>query len=682
MPTQLPLFVPASSWQLPDMARLPSWKGARRVCIDVETKDEKLSTLGIGVRRGGHVVGYGFTIEDGPSHYLPVRHEGGDNLDLKQVQRYLKAQAGAFTGEVAGAKLDYDLDYMSEEGIEFKKVKFFRDCLIADALLNELQDDYDLETVCQRHGIEGKDEALLMEAAAAYCTKQERKMRNFHKKFLYRMPGRFAGPYCEQDTRAPLQVLRKQERKIDEVVDGYDLWNIWNLESQVLPVLVRMRRRGVRIDIKHLEEVERWSLAEETKALAVVKHETGLTIDVGNVWKADALAQPLFAIGMQLKKTAKGEWNIDQDVLASVDHPVTKAIAKARKVNKLRTTFAQSVRTHMIGDRIHCTFNQMRGQKDENDTEQGGQGGRYGRLSCVKPNLQQQPSRDEFADFWRKIYVPEQGAIWDCNDYSQQEPRWTTHFAATKKLPGAQEAAQAFWDNPNLDNHDFMTRLIHGDAFCDSITKEHFKKLRNSAKCIYLGLCYGEGGAKLCHDLGLPTRWALAVGKGRERRVQYFATQYEAYQAGREHIDRYIYEAAGEEGQRVLDAFDQRAPFIRKLARAASDTAKKRGFIITAEGRQLHFPVNADGSYDWTHKALNRLIQGTSADQVKKAMVALDAAGHFLQLQVHDELDSSVADINEAKQMANVMQLIIPAKVPFKVDVEIGPSWGELKKAA
>jgi DNA polymerase I-like protein with 3'-5' exonuclease and polymerase domains len=67
---------------------------------------------------------------------------------------------------------------------------------------------------------------------------------------------------------------------------------------------------------------------------------------------------------------------------------------------------------------------------------------------------------------------------------------------------------------------------------------------------------------------------------------------------------------------------------------------------------------------------------------VKKAMVALDAAGHFLQLQVHDELDSSVADIKEAKKMANVMQLIIPAKVPFRVDVETGPSWGELKKAA
>jgi DNA polymerase I-like protein with 3'-5' exonuclease and polymerase domains len=646
------------------MAELPSWKGAKRVCVDVETKDEKLTTLGIGVRRGGHIVGYGFTIEDGPSHYLPVRHEGGDNLDPKQVARYLKAQAGAFTGEIAGAKLDYDLDYMAEEGIEFKKVKYFRDCLIADGLLNELQDNYDLESVCKRHDVAGKDETVLMEAAAAYCTKQERKMRNFHKKFLHRLPGRFAGQYCEQDTRAPLAALRKQEK----LIDSLDLWNIYNLESQVTPVLVKMRRRGVRIDIKHLEEVERWSLAEETKALSIVKHETGLTIGVGNVWKPDALAQPLFAIGMQLKKTAKGEWNIDQDVLASVDHPVTKAIAQARKVNKLRTTFATSIRTYMTNGRIHCTFNQMRGQKDENDAEQGGQGGRYGRLSCVKPNLQQQPSRDDFADFWRKIYIPEEGALWDCNDYSQQEPRWTTHFAAVKKLPGAEEACAAYHADPNLDNHQFMADLTGLP--------------RKYAKNIYLGLCYGEGGAKLCHDIGLPTRWALAVGKGRERRVQFFASQFEAYSAGREYADRYIYEAAGEEGQRVLDAFDSRAPFIKKLAKAASETAKKRGYIITIEGRHLHFPVNADGSYDWTHKALNRLIQGTSADQTKKAMVAIDAAGHFLQLQVHDDLNSSVSGITEANKIAFIMQDIIPAKVPFRVDVETGSSWGDLKKAA
>jgi DNA polymerase I-like protein with 3'-5' exonuclease and polymerase domains len=277
--------------------------------------------------------------------------------------------------------------------------------------------------------------------------------------------------------------------------------------------------------------------------------------------------------------------------------------------------------------------------------------------------MQQQPARDEFAKMWRSIYIPEEGSLWAACDYSQQEPRWTTHFAAVMKLQGAPEAAQAYWDDPNLDNHTFMADLTGLP--------------RKQAKNIYLGLCYGEGGAKLCHDLGLPTRWAFSRGKGRERRLDFFATREEAFAARAEEGEGFVFQAAGEEGQQILDTFDGRAPFIRKLAKAAERRAKERGFIITAGGRRLHFPQRDDGSYDWAHKALNRLIQGTSADQTKRAVVELDRAGHYLQLQVHDEVDGSVANKEEGEAMATIMREAMPAKVPFRVDVEIGPSWGE-----
>jgi len=673
--TQLPLFVPETSWKLPAMSALPNWREAKRVCVDVETRDESLGTLGIGVRRGGYVVGFGFTIEDGPSHYLPVRHQGGDNLDLKQVKRYLKAQAKAFKGEIVGAKLDYDLDYLSEEEIEYKNVKYFRDVQIAEPLIDELQDDYDLDSICARHGLPGKDEKMLLEAANVYLSKTEKKKKSFHKKGLWQLPGRFVGQYCEVDTQRPLQVLRRQER----IIDDRNLWDIYNLESQVTPVLVRMRRRGILIDQDHLTKVEAWSFAEEAKALKLVKEETGYDIGIGNVWKADALAPALHAIGIKLDVTSIGKPHIDKDVLGEINHPVAKAIARARKVNKLRTTFAASIRKYMTNGRIHCSFNQMRAATEDGQDHKGA---RYGRLSCVHPNMQQQPARDEFAKMWRKIYIPEAGATWDCNDYSQQEPRWTTHFAGLINLPGGAEACQAYCDNPNLDNHDFMTRLIHGEAAANAMTPEEFKRARDVCKCIYLGLCYGEGGAKLCHDLNLPTRWALVIGRGRERRTEYFANKFDAYKAGREYPERYIYEAAGEEGQRILNTFDNRAPFIRKLAKEVSKTATKRGYIITIGGRHLHFPELGDGGYDWVHKALNRLIQGSSADQVKKAMVEVDAAGHYLQLQVHDELNSSVGEVKEAREISNIMQFVYPAKVPFRVDVEVGPSWGEVKKAA
>lgn len=644
---QLPLFMPESSWQLPDMATLPSWADAKRVSVDVETRDENLKQLGIGVRRGGYITGFSFTIEDGPSFYLPIRHAGGDNLDEQAVLRYMRDQGKVFTGDIVGANLQYDLDYLWEEGIEFPQVRFYRDIMVADPLIYELHDRYGLDAVAKRYGFPGKDEAKLEEAARAFGVSA--------KNGMWQLPARFVGQYAEVDTQLPLAILRKQERRIDDE----DLWDIYNLESRVLPVLVKMRRRGVRVDERKLEEVETWSLQQEAEALGKVRHETGHKIEVGDVWKADALAPALEAIGVKLDKTSTGKPSIDKDVLSSINHPVAQSLAWARKVNKLRTTFAASVRRYIVNGRIHCTFNQI-AREDENGDQRGA---RYGRLSCVDPNLQQQPSRDEFAKMWRSIYIPEEGALWCANDYSQQEPRWTTHYAAIMDLPKAKLAAQAYHDDPNLDNHQFMADLTGLP--------------RKQAKNIFLGLCYGEGGAKLCRDLGLPTRWALAYGRGRDRKVEYFATREEAIQERSHRMDGYVFEAAGEEGQKVLDTFDSRAPFIRKLAKAAEERAKRNGFIVTGGGRKLHFPQRPDGTYDWVHKALNRLIQGTSADQTKKALVEIDAAGHFIQLQVHDEIDGSVADAAEGEAIASIMRNVMPAEVPFRVDTELGASWGD-----
>jgi DNA polymerase I-like protein with 3'-5' exonuclease and polymerase domains len=629
---QLPLFMSDSEWKAPDVTSLPSWADAKRICIDVETRDPHLKELGISVRRGGYIVGISFTIEDGITAYLPIRHAGGDNLDKDQVLRYLRENAKVFTGDLVGANLSYDLDYLWEEGIEFPNVRYYRDIQIADPLIYELQQSYSLQAIAQRYGFAGKDEVLLKQAA-----------RDFNvdaKGGMWQLPARFVGPYAEADTQQPLLILRKQERRIDEE----DLWDIYNLESKVLPVLVRMRRRGVRIDEDRLRGVEEWSLMQEAEALAKVKDLTGHVVPLGDVWKSKYLEHPLRHIGVELQLTSTGKANIDKDVLASIDHPVAQALAWARKVNKLRTTFAASVRTHIVNGRIHCTFNQIARETDNGDQK----GARYGRLSATDPNLQQQPSRDEFAKMWRSIYIPEEGKLWSACDYSQQEPRWTTHYAALMDLPQARLAAKAYHDDPSLDNHQFMADLTQ-------LPRKH-------AKNIYLGLCYGE---------------AMSSGRGRERRIGFFEDREAAIAARREQGDGYVYETAGEEGQKIIDTFDARAPFIRLLAKKAQEKAGKNGYITTGGGRKLHFPQRDDGSYDWSHKALNRLIQGTSADQTKKALVELDAQGYFLQLQVHDEIDSSVENEAEAQAIAKVMREVMPAKVPFRVDVEMGTSWGE-----
>lgn len=652
---QLPMFPPESDWRPPDMSSLPDWGDARRVAVDTETCDPHIKSLGIGVRRGGYTVGYSFAIEDGPSFYLPTRHQGGDNLPRDKVVGYLREQAKKFRGELVGAHLAYDLDYLWEDGIKFPGVTYYRDVQVADPLIYELHDRYSLNTLCERYGLAPKDETLLAEAADTYGVDP--------KAGLWRLPARYVGAYGEGDAERPLDILRRQERRIDDL----DLWGIYNLESRVLPVLVRMRRRGIRIDLDRLRGIEDWSHAQETDALNRVRHETGVRIEVGDVWKAGAIVPALHRLGLEVPRTSGGADSVKAEWLEKVDHPVADAIVWARKVNKLRTTFAASIREHICGDRVHSTFNQI-AREDEASGDM--RGVRYGRLSSEHPNMQQQPSREgEFAQRWRQIFVADEGEDWWKADFSQQEPRWTTHFAAAANCRGAREAARAYHEDPRIDNHQFMADVTGLP--------------RTQAKGIYLGLCYGEGGAKLCRTLGLPTRWACShTGDDGRRRIEYFETRDQAIDFGRSYDRKYIWEAAGEEGQSILDKFDDRAPYVRAVSRLASDAAKKRGWVQTILERRLNFPIKANGAeFDWAHKALNRVIQGSGADQVKKAVVDIDAEMPDLNLflQVHDELDFGTGSRAQGLRVVEIMRECVPALVPFRVDPEIGPSWGELK---
>lgn len=617
---------------------MPSWQNAGRVSIDIECRDDQLKTLGPSVRRGGYICGYSFAIEDGPAEYVPIRHAGGDNVDNpKMALQYLRDQAKNFTGDLCGANIQFDLDYLAEADIEFPQVKWFRDCQIAEPLLDELQFSYSLDNIAIRRGLPGKDETMLNDAAKAYGVDPKSEM--------WKLPARFVAQYGIQDARLPLQLLRRQEREIDE----QGLWDVYNLESRLLPVLARMRRRGVRVDFDRLDQVEKWAIEEEQTKLDEVFHHTGVRIIVDNVNKPLCLAGALEAIGVTVPLTpSTHQPSVDNELLINLKHPVGDALVRARKVNKLRTTFAESVRRHAIGDRIHCTFNQLR---RESDSGQGdGQGARYGRLSCCEPNLQQQPSRDDFAKMWRSIYVPDEGGIWSCNDFSQQEPRWLVHYAELCRCPGAKIAADKYRNDPLTDNHTMMARTIYG--LLDN--EEPTKVQRTNAKIIFLGLCYGMGGAKLARGLYLPTKW---ITNRRGERI----------------------EVAGDEAQAVLDLFNKRAPFVKMMAQRTQSRANDRGYIETIAGRRCRFPEDTNGGWDWTHKALNRLIQGSSGDQTKVAMVEADAAGFAIQLQVHDELDHTAADQNEAQELGQLMRECVTANVPFRVDTEIGPSWGEAK---
>jgi DNA polymerase I-like protein with 3'-5' exonuclease and polymerase domains len=628
-PLQLPLYPPKSDWVAPSLSALPSWAEAGRVAVDVETCDPQISTLGPGVRRRGcYVCGVSFAIEDGPAFYLPIRHYGGGNLPEEQVWAYLRAQAAVFKGDLAGANLQYDTDWCLENGVEFHP-RYFRDIQVAEPLIDELQLTYSLDDVAKRWGLPGKDTALRDEAAKAYGVDPHSEM--------YKLPPEYVAVYGEQDVRLPLQLLRRQEAKIEEE----DLWDIYNLESELLPVLVRMRRRGVRIDYDQLDQVERWSVMRETDLLEEVHRLTQVRVGVGDVMKPEPMAKVLRSIGVDVPLTPSTKKpSVTKELLESIKHPVAALLRNARQANKVRTTFVESVRTHAINGRIHCTFKQLRGT--ESDDREGGDegGGRFGRLSCTDPNLQQQPARHpEIGPMWRKIYIPDEGGEWMCADYSQQEPRWLTHYAELTGCQGAHDAAERYRTDPNTDNHQMMSDLTGIP--------------RKRAKDLFLGKCYGMGGAKLCHSLGLPTEYIERRGGGG------------------------VIEVAGPEGQAIIDQFDARCPYVKQVSYKCEQKATKFGFIRTVLGRRCRFPKVGE-TYDWTYKALNRLIQGSSADQTKKAVIEADRAGHPLQLQVHDELDMTVYDRAKAEELAEIMRSCVVSNIPFKVDVEYGDSWGAI----
>lgn len=627
------LFLPESDWVAPTVAELPSWRGQLRVGLDVETRDPQLKKLGPGPRRGAHIIGFSFAFESGQKFYVPIRHAVGGNVEGDPIG-WLQNEAKHFEGDIVGANLQYDLDFLAEAGVHFPKVPFFRDVQVAEPLIDENQFRYGLDFIAERRGHPLKNEALLKEAAElhGYDPKAD----------MWKLPAKFVGPYGEDDALMPLRILREQELDIEKE----KLWSVWKTECQVLPVLVKMRRRGVRIDWDHLAFLKGDYYEQEGLNCARITADTGIKFGIGDC-NNSACEKVVRHLGVEPPRTEKGNVSLTADILQAIKHPVADCIVAARRFNKLRNTFVKSIEEHATGGRIHCTFEQLKRVDESGDSF----GTISGRLSSRTPNLQQQPNRSKLARTWRQIYLPDEGGLWACNDYSQQEPRLLVHFAEQLRVVGGTAAGNIYRNDPDADNHTMMTKLIHADY--DSMSDMERAAHRKNAKTIFLGLCYGMQGAKLALSLGLDTA-IKELSNGRRIKV------------------------AGPEAQGIIDQFNSKVPYVLGMFRTAEGMAKDNGYIRTLLGRRCRFPLDENGNRQWTYKALNRLIQGSAADQTKQAMVDADAAGFKLQLQVHDELDLTVETRQDAVELATRMREAIPVRVPMKVDVETGPNWGEV----
>jgi len=619
VPLQQPLFSPDSDWTPPE--NLPDLSTASEICIDLETHDPNIKEKGAGwARNDGTVVGFAVATKDW-SGYLPIAHRSGGNLDKNLVLNWMKKITSG-NASIVCHNASYDIGWMRREGIEIKNKII--DTMVAAPLIDENRFSYALNALGREYLQEKKDERLLRDAAEAWSVDA--------KGGLHELPPMFVGPYAEQDAVLTLKLWEWQKAEMTK----QDLWSIFDLESSLTPLLIEMRWRGVRVDLEKAEELSKKFRAKEEDALHRIKSLCG---DEVEVWANASIQKAFDTLGLEYNRTELGSPSFQQSWLEAHPHEMPRLIVQARKMNKARTTFINGmIMGNQVNGRIHAELHPLRSDNGGTVT---------GRFSYSNPNLQQVPARDpEIGTAIRSLFIPEEGCQWGAFDYSQQEPRIVVHYADMMGLRGAEEAVQAFQ---------------HEDADFHQIVADMAGIERKQAKNINLGLFYSMGVTKLSESLGLTL----------------------------------------EEGKELFAQYHDRVPFVKELSERAVQRASKQGSIRTLLGRRCRFDKWEPAQFGtrkimdhktayteygsaikraFTHKAMNKLIQGSAADMTKMAMKMLYDEGIVPHIQVHDELDFSVSSDAEIAKIKDIMEHCVEMRVPIKVDIDLGPNWGEAKE--
>ena len=616
------MFPTPTEWVPPQS--FPNLSTAREIAIDLETCDPNMESYGPGwPRNDGFIVGYAIAV-DGWSGYFPIAHAGGGNLDKRLVERWIKDVLATPADKIMH-NAAYDAGWLGASGFPINGR--ILDTMLAAPLLDENRFSYSLNALGFDYLQEVKSEQGLKQAAADFGVHP--------KKELWKLPAMYVGEYAEQDAALTLKLWQQFKIKMRQE----EVESIFDLETNAFPVLMEMTRRGIRFDRKKCAELIDNMRKREQELLAELKRICGKGVDI---WAAQSIAVAFDKMGLPYSKTDNGLPSFTKGFLDSCEHPLAKMIVEAREVNKTHSTFLQPYMDFSAKTgRIHPHVNQMR--SDDGGTVTG-------RLSMANPNLQQVPARHEvIGPMVRSLFLPEEGEQWASNDFSSQEPRLLVHYANLLSLPGADNLVSAYHADPTTDFHQMVADMAGIK--------------RKPAKTIGLGLMYGMGKGKLAASLDLSV----------------------------------------EEASELIERFHKNVPFLKGTVNAVMKRIEhpaSGGSIRTLLGRKCRFPLwepmewgvnkalpreQAVIAYGQrikragTYKGLNRLIQGSAADQTKAAMVALAKAGMQPILQVHDELALSVKSREEAVEGARIMAEAVRLEVPSRCDVEIGPSWGEAK---
>lgn len=691
-PDQIPLITPDSNWKVP--TDLPDITKVQFKALDTETKDDGLASgRGPGwVYQSGYVCGVSMAWR-GTSGieqiYVPLRHPDTDCLDKARVANWVRDVTRK--GRVIMHNAPYDCGWLKAD-LNVDVPPFVDDTTCMMVMIDENRLSYKLDDICKDRGIPSKDEQLLREAAAVYGIKPSEVKKN-----LWRLPARYVGPYAEQDAASTLLLAEdlRAEMEKDRVDTAYQV------EMDLIPMVQAMRWRGIRMDVEFLEGAKAGLLQRRDRVLAELSRKLGMRATLEDVrsrrWLLQAFSDQNITIDQRDGKDSFNKDWMRQGYAGRYDaeregHWLPLMIAEVIQCNDSAEKFIQGfLLDYTHRGRIHASVNQFRYTDDDDATS----GTRSHRFSYADPPLQQMPSRPEpiikswgltefIAGIIRQGFLPEEGEVWGALDYSQQEYRLIVSDAVLMECSRAMEAAEKYRNDPNTDFHNLVVEMTG--------------LIRQRAKDVNFAKSYGAGLWKFCQMTGM----------------------------------------SEEDGKRTMSQYDDNLPFVKELGGKCEKLAQQRGFIKLLDGARCHFeewevgwldkeerergwsegwpmaptsraealrrvegladrPYRAEeeSQHPWfgkrlkrayTHKAMNRRIQGGAARQTKHAMRECWRAGIIPMLQMHDELDFSFPPTKLGREQAaaarEIMLTCVPnLKVPMKVDSEFGVNWGKAKSS-
>jgi len=433
-----------------------------------------------------------------------------------------------------------------------------------------------------------------------------------------------ATEYAAEDADVTLRLHRAIWPKLEAQPRLKEVYE--TIEQPLVPVLYRMERTGVLID-RALLRAQSSELAARMLELQTQAHAAAG--GAFNVESPKQLQEILFGkLGLPvMRKTPTGQPSTAEDVLEELaaTYELPKLILEYRGISKLKSTYTDSLPEQVDDEtgRVHTSYQQGIAAT--------------GRLSSSDPNLQNIPIRTREGRRIRQAFIAPEGHSLVAADYSQIELRIMAHLSGDKSL------LSAFAEE--RDVHQATAAEVLGIPLAEVSAEQ-----RRSAKAVNFGLIYGMSAFGLARQLGISRT----------------------------------------EAQRYVDLYFERYPGVKRYMDETRSSAREAGYVETVFGRRLYLPEirsrNQALRQYAERSAINAPMQGTAADIIKRAMIAVDrwlqqsGTPARLIMQVHDELVLEVADgavESTAEQVRQHMVRAAELAVPLKVDVGIGRNWDE-----